>query len=309
MSRDEPHADAARFQFENVELGNGWSARVLIDWTLPEDVAGDSVVKPPRDDWRSLLTTLALRPDELPERVDLKHSRTARVFRARVPSQSPGLQIVCKNSGPRPWWRGSRERRTWNAAFGLLRAGIRTALPRALVERRGRLRSAWLVTEAIPDAIDLDGVMSWQVYALERERVARVKQALAVRVAALCSRMRSRGIYHRDFKASNVLVTDWDGSGALPRLWLVDLDGVQLRNRLSARAAWRAVTRLGASLVDCNSVTLTDCARFVRALSQGPGSTPHRWKSDWRRLEHDVAKYNRRSRDRKHGKLDGFLED
>ncbi len=300
MSRNGSRENVARFQFETVEIDGGWSGRVLTDWQLEDGLASTSSVRPSLDDWRRMLITLVTRPDTLPGRVDLKRSRTAQVFRTHL----SGLEVVCKRGEARRWLRESRERKNWNRAFGLLGVGVRTPLPRVLLERR-QPAEAWFVAEAVPDAVDLDGVMWWQIPALAPAEAARAKRAMAERVAELCLRMRSRGVFHRDFKASNVLVTGWDRADGDPMLWLVDLDGVRLRQLVSGRAYWRAVTRMAASLAECNLITLTDRVRFVRALSADAGDEA--WKAAWRRLAADVATYNRRSRARKQGKLDGFL--
>lgn len=306
-------AGDGRFDVARVDIGGGWSGRVLLvsrgtDGGAPAAPASDTLAE-----WRELLTTLVRDPGALPDGVVLKHSRTALVLRAGVRVGARRLEIVCKRSAARGTVGGlvrrvcgSRESRNWKRAFALLNAGIGTALPRAILERSGRSPEAWLITEAIPEALDLDGVMSWHLYDLDARRAWSVKRALSERLVALCARMRDAGIRHRDFKASNVLITDWLGAAEGPRLWLVDLDGLGRHARRGSASQWRSITRLAASLAGASSLTRGDAARFLRGYLATCDGSPADWRRHWRRLAPRVAGYNRRARLRKRGKLDGF---
>ncbi len=309
-------ADTTSFAFESIELEGGWSVRLLTAWPAGCGVAGgstgltsDAVVS----EWREALTTLVTRVESLPGCLVLKHSQTAQTYVALVDLEGGSLEVVCKHAAGRGFLqrvvrrvRGSREARNWGRGLTLLDAGINTAMPRALLERGGRDPEAWLVTESIPDSIDLECLLSWQVYDMDPARFVRLKRALVRSLVEMCVRMERAEVCHRDFKGSNVLVTGWQGESGTPKLWLVDLDGIRRGAARQTGRRWRGIMRLAASLVNHPSVTRTDCARFLRAyLSSGRSRTAN-WRNRWRRLAAAVECYNRRSRLRKRGKLDGF---
>ncbi|MEE9297323.1 MAG: lipopolysaccharide kinase InaA family protein [Phycisphaerae bacterium] len=305
----------ARFQFSPIALPGGWSGQVLVDWRIPGESTSAVLATSTPDDWGDVLARLVADPEACSHQV-LKYSRTAQVFLARVELRTGPLEIVCKQSVARggvgqavQLIRGSRQRRNWKRAFSLLHAGIRTALPRVILERHRPVAGAWLITEAIPDSIDLDGIMSWQINDVEPARVAGIKRALMHQVVELCRRMEQHGFYHRDFKASNMLVTDWNTEAGRTNLWLVDLDGIRRGVRLGSGAWWPAIVRLAASLVDNRSVTRTDGARFLQAYLSSDRDKREAWRHWWRRLARDVQRYNQRARHRKRGKLDGFGND
>ncbi len=310
-SRGVANGCAARQDVTTIALDDGWSGEVLL-----RDPRGEADRAPwtvTLNDWRALLTALIRTPDAVPHRVVLKASRTAEVFRASPRLGGVHLDVVCKHSRTESWARrcvrrvrGSRERRNWDRAFMLLRSGIATATPLAIVERSRPAAEAWLVTQAITDGIDLDGVMSWQIYDLDRCDAIAVKRKLVERFVGLCTRMREAGIRHRDFKASNVLITDWRGDAEGPHLYLVDMDGLSESAFRGAGYTWRSITRLAASLADTRSFTRTDAARFLRGYLAADRAGKEGWKAVWLRLSRDVARYNRRAARRKRGKLDGF---
>ncbi len=301
-----------RVQTETVELVDGWSASVVtrIDGTFAD--AGALVQLPSAEQWRSLLTELVRSPADLPEYSVLKYSEGAEVFRARLKWAEGAIEVVCKHTdidgglrGLLGRWRVPREKRDFDRGLELMNAGIGTAQPLALLESGGRRRETRVVTAFLADAVDLDQVALTLMSRLEPGRRRAVKDELIARVADLFARLWARGYYHRDLKASNILVTDWDES---PRVWVVDLEGLRHRRVPDRRQQRQPLVRLAASLQGYAAVTRTDRARFLRAyldLAQNAGVM---WKEQYRELGRQATDYVRRARGRKTHKLDGFAD-
>jgi len=85
---------------------------------------------------------------------------------------------------------------------------------------------------------------------------------LLSKVAHLLREMHARGIWHRDLKASNILVQQKVTGGE--KLYLVDLDSVRIKKRLDRKEKIRDLARLNASLVASPTVSMTDRLRFLQ---------------------------------------------
>jgi tRNA A-37 threonylcarbamoyl transferase component Bud32 len=85
---------------------------------------------------------------------------------------------------------------------------------------------------------------------------------LLSKVAQLVREMHARGIWHRDLKASNILVQKKVPDGE--KLYLVDLDSVRIKKRLDRKEKIRDLARLNASLVSTTTVSMTDRLRFLQ---------------------------------------------
>ncbi len=160
----------------------------------------------------------------------LKRGRTCTVIGIQI----DGLALVVKRYNIKNLrhrvnraFRETRAAHCWRAAHLLIRSGIRTALPLAVVEHRlGPLRGkAYFVTE------ELTGTRLDQLLA---EQPPDEMLTLAVEgLATLFERLLAARISHGDMKASNLF---FDGD----QLWLIDLDALrQHRNRTGLRRALR----------------------------------------------------------------------
>ncbi len=205
--------------------------------------------------------------------------------------------------------RTTRERANYDRGLMLLRAGIATALPLALLESPGLVREAWLVTAYVSDVVDLDQLALTLLPRLGADRVRAVKAAVVAAVVELFERMERHGLRHRDLKASNILLTNWDGPAEDMRVWIMDLEGLRPRRLWDSNRRWQPLIRLGASLLGYASVTRGDYARFVGAYLSRIGFPQDSWRHRYRTLSKRATDYARRSRRRKSHKLDGYTGD
>jgi hypothetical protein len=165
---------------------------------------------------------------------------------------------------------------------------------------------AWLVTEAIPEAVDLDQLALIHLPGLTPQAAGAVKGRLIPVLIELLHRLETHRLHHRDLKGSNLLITGWDSPEDKPRIWIVDLDGLGARMPLSRRARWQPLVRLTASLLGYASITRTDYARFLKAYLERAGISVDRWKQGFRMIQARAEDYARRAKGRKRHKLDGY---
>lgn len=242
----------------------------------------------------------------------IKDSHTAYVCRTQLPTDEGPLEVICKRHRPRTWLkrihhmlRDSRNLRAWKRGYQLINRDLSTARPLAVMERRflGLLIDSISVSEAIPQAKDLDSFLRRSLYRLDDSTKRRVKDQLIEAGVRLIKSLQEKGFSHRDFKAPNLLV-QWDSSlERPPRLTLVDLDGLALRSSLTRRDLLRPLMRLNVSLDDLPQVTRTDRLRFLKAYMVGPGRSDADWKSLWVELREMSEKKRRHREKRRQAKL------
>ncbi len=299
-----------------ITFGAGWSGEVVAGGTEGARADASGRALPTVEQWQTLLGPLADDPASLSGYTLLKYSPRGEVFRARLVWDRRSLEVVCRRSRVLSFWRRlggplspSREQRNFARGQALLQAGIETALPLARIERRRPQRRACLVTEFVPDLIDLNQVVLACLPKLDARQGRAVKDAIIDRVVDLVSRLERSGLYHRDLKASNILLRRWDGSGGPVGVLLVDLDGIRRGGPAGLSRRWQPLVRLAASLTGSAAATRSDHCRFLRAYLGGMGLPLGMWKQRFRKLRRRVDRYVRRARGRKMGKLDGYTGD
>ncbi len=302
-----------RLDFQPISLRGGWSGRVLVgmDGALPEGVATADL--PTFEQWRTLLEPLVVDPSALPGYEVLKYSAAGEVFRAELAWGDGSIDVVCKQTRIRglrrrllATLRATRERTNFDRALTVLRAGIATALPLALLGGPGPKREAWLVTAFVPGVVDLDQVALTLLARLEPDRRRAVKNAIIEAVVDLLAGMERHRLHHRDLKASNILLTNWGGSAGDMQVWIMDLEGLGRRRAWESNRRWQPLVRLAASLIGYAALTRGDYARLLRAYLARVGLPQDSWRQHYRVLSRRAADYARRSRLRKTHKLDGY---
>jgi tRNA A-37 threonylcarbamoyl transferase component Bud32 len=183
--------------------------------------------------------------------------------------------------------------RSWRFGHGLRERGLPTARPLLVLERRrhGLTREGYLLTEKIPDAVDVRTWLDQQKSLPEADRRVTVRR-LNDRLARLIRELHRRNLSQRDLKAANILVSrhacPWsavrDSDPPGPHLWLIDLVGIRLHADLCRKRCVQNLARLHASFRDHPLLTRTDRLRFLRTYFGG-GSTGIAWKRWWVEVE------------------------
>ena len=180
-------------------------------------------------------------------------------------------------------FRSSRAKRVWKTAQGVLSRAIATPLPIAFAEhRRGRLLlCSYFITRTVEHALPLSTVV-------EKGRTAALppdharKHILLFKVARMVREMHARGIWHRDLKASNILVQEKVPEGE--KLYLTDLDSARIKKRLALREKIRDLARLNASLLSATTVSMTDRLRFLHCYLNTGGARNRTVEDFWNAL-------------------------
>ena len=167
--------------------------------------------------------------------------------------------------------------RSWRNGHRMLDRSLPTARPLAVFRRRacGIEREGYLVTEKIPDAIDLASyVKGFENRQLLRARIDQL--------ARLLREMHRRCLVHRDLKASNILVRR---SVHESPFVLIDLVGMTRHSCVNVSNRARDLARLNVSFLAQPLVTRSDRLRFLRVYLQWGFFGRHTWKAWWRRIE------------------------
>jgi hypothetical protein len=178
--------------------------------------------------------------------------------------------------------------RAWHAGHGLLIRRIPTPRPLAVIERLSGpfVRESYLITQAIPDAVNLKDYLQEIVSKLPPDTRRRRVRWLLEQLGQFLHHMHGRNISHRDMKASNFLLSPADLAAESPKIYLIDLAGVQIWRRLPASRCIQNMTRVVASLQSYGLFTRTDFLRLLCAYRPGARRNPDQWKMLWRDVQH-----------------------
>ncbi len=297
---------------KRVHLGEGCLATVVCRAEDSESGVSSPSWLPKARDWPSMIEQLLTKPEDLVGYQQLKYSDKGEVFRGTLHSGERQLAVVCKRSrlsgfrGLVSRWLGwSRERRDFECAVNLIRYGISTAWPLALIDRRRPQRESWLITAYLDGAIDLDQMALAELPRMKPLEARALKDSIIKEICQQVRSLQTHGWFHRDFKASNLLLTKEEDPPNLVQSWLVDLEGVQ-RKRASREKLDRMLVRLAASLAQYASVTASDYVRAYHLVYGIDADSGRHWKTHYRQLAERVVEYNRRTQSRKTHKLDGY---
>lgn len=217
----------------------------------------------------------------------LKDSRSSTVVEMHLPGWD--APVICKRFAVTAWtdpWaalaRPIAALRSWIMGHGLLTRYLPTPRPLALLirVRRGLPREGYLLTEKVPDAVDLADYV---------ERCAgrrAVLRDLIGRVARLVRTMHQRHVSHRDLKAPNLLLSAGPDAWTLSDIFFVDLVGVRPYRKLTRARRLQNLARLHASFRRHPALTRTDKLRFLRAYLAWGLHGRLGWKRWWRQIEH-----------------------
>ena len=312
---DERRSDRKGDHGESITLPGNWTGRVLTARPPRAPSGFGHGGLPKLGHWERLLTRLLDDPTALSDYEVLKHSDKGEVFRARFSWEDRDLNVVCKQSRTRGFWRGlaarwreSKEKADFDRGLALIRAGIATALPLAVIGRKSPVREAWLITEFLVGAVDLDQLILTQLPRLTPNHCRHVKNAIVRSVADFFVSVQQHGYHHRDLKASNIILTNWESHGEPVCVWLVDLEGLQPGGSSSEQNRWQPLMRLAASLLGYAMISRSDYCRFLQTYLRRAGLPRDGWKEHYRSLAARATDYARRAQSRKTHKLDGYTD-
>lgn len=235
------------------------------------------------------------RPFRAPQQPLLKDSRSATLAQFNWPVGGTTRCLVLKRfrvtscwDGPASLFRGPPALRSWINGHAFLDGLLPTPRPLAVwhVRRGGMAWTGYLLTEIVPDAINLRQFVANlgdHSPALRRSRLWSLIDALARTVR----QVHAQGWSHRDLKASNLLV------GRDGHVSVIDLVGVSRPWRLTACRRARDLARLNASFLDGPSVSRTDRLRFLRIYLNWALHGRGNWKIWWRQVA-QVSEQKRR---------------
>jgi len=150
----------------------------------------------------------------------------------------------------------------FHRASRLLQAGIPTVVPLAAADyrRSGILWHSYLLLQEIPAARTLN---EWKGNPYEAAHA----------LARLLAQLHKQGFYHRDLKSTNLL---FDPQG---RWYLIDLDGLHIRRRISLRRAVKDLQRLAQTAKEIPSCTPAVQRAFLRVYCRERGLHPHQLRT------------------------------
>ena len=297
------------FNTERVTLTGGWSAEVLTSAGFEHDSSWFDGPWPTQDAWRPELETLLWAPDSLENYEVLKIGQSSHVVSATFSFGNAKMHIVAKRARAHSlvrkvadMFRASRARRSFQNSCRLLQLKFRTPRPLVILENRRKTES-WLITSFVDGLVDLDELALRGLSSLAPSLRHQAKRTLVQAVARFMARFQQAGLLHRDLKASNIMIRDL--TGGTPAVWLLDLEGLQLRHPPKEE---RMLMRLASSLLEYASVTRTDYARFLKSYIADMGQDATSWQTRYRTLAALALQRNRRAVRRKRGKLDGYMQ-
>ena len=229
-------------------------------------------------------------PLRLNTREVVKAGRSALLVRVESPNHGRMTAVAYKRVRRRTFLkrltvllRTNRTLRTWRIGHELLRRGIPTARPLAVIVPR-RLDvglPSYVAHEWIEGARNL---REWCWWAAELQAGDR-RQALhagAASLGSLLGRMHARNVCHRDLKPGNLMLAV---NGREVASYVIDLDGVSLHRRISEPLRWKNLSRVVVGLTELPPVDKTVLLRFLLAYLRAAGIGIGGWKSAWRRLD------------------------
>ncbi|HEY7428394.1 MAG TPA: lipopolysaccharide kinase InaA family protein [Gemmataceae bacterium] len=255
-----------------------------------------------------VLAPLLADPDvafERPDAIVLKKSPSSAVVELDMSGPEGLRRVVCKRFAVTRWsdpwtalFRAAPALRSYVMGHGLLLRCLPTPRPLAVWHRyrRGLPHEGYLLTEKVPDALELlrfvDHLNTLAV--AERRTVLR---RLIDQVARLIATLHQRLLSHRDLKAANLLVSGVSSlaSGGEVHICFIDLVGVRRTLKLRRPRRVQNLARLNASFVNHPGLTRSDRLRFLRVYLRWGLRGRMGWKRWWRQIEEATADKVRRN--------------
>jgi len=244
-----------------LKLNNGWSGRAVLSATSGRNFS--------RTDWTDCLA----QPELLFEDVEkiLKTEGRNCVAVKNLTIADDRLKVVIKRHHPQAGlrqffrsFRPGRALRGFKTALKLLGCGIPAIAPLAALHQKRNLltKQSIYITEYFENSSELYTFSSQQLLKIQAGRFA-LKKEFSHQLAAILSALHKNGLWHRDPKASNFIVTK-DTENKY-RILLADMDGIK-RYFLRCRSSqFRSLWQLAASTLSVSAINRTDYLRTFTA--------------------------------------------
>jgi tRNA A-37 threonylcarbamoyl transferase component Bud32 len=263
-----------------------------------KEVAGHAVA----DLAPEVLAPLLADPDAPFERLDavvLKKSPSSAVVEFDLPGPHGPRRVVYKRFTVTRWsdpwaalFRPAPALRSYVMGHGLLLRCLPTPRPLAVWHRyrHGLPREGYLLTEKVPDALELLPFVNHLHTLPEVERLPLLR-GLIDRIAHLLASLHQRRLSHRDLKAANLLAGNVSGlaSGGEIAICFIDLVGVRRPLKLRRSRRVQNLARLNASFLHHPGLTRSDRLRFLRVYLRWGLRGRIGWKRWWRQIEEATA--------------------
>lgn len=171
------------------------------------------------------------------------------LFRAELQTLQGPVSVVVKQFRAESFgkrletrWKGSKARRSFEAALAFERAGVPTAPAVMVVESTRPGGPSYYLCRHLAGSFEARGLLRAARAGREREDFPAVDFPRFLRdLGQLTRRMHDAGIWHRDLSVGNVLlVPEGKGHG----LYLVDLNRARFRSKLPLAARYQDLSRL-----------------------------------------------------------------
>jgi tRNA A-37 threonylcarbamoyl transferase component Bud32 len=224
----------------------------------------------------------------------LKNGQQTQVAEIDAPELGPGATIILKryaHRSAREWFasfaRDNPAQRAWNNGASLRLREIPTPRPIALVHQRsmGVLRESYLWTECVPCAVTIVDYLDRTLAEADPAHRPAILRGCMNAAADLLRMLHDRRVTHDDLKATNVLASATDDP-ARPRLWFVDLDGVQTWQRVPLDQRVQNLARFSVSFHNNPHISQTDRLRFLERYLGGLWTGTSRRRAFWQAIDH-----------------------
>lgn len=240
-----------------IAPGNGWTGVAALS-----DTAGNRFTV---TGWQECLAE----PEDLLSSVDeVKKAEGNRIVAAReleidaqkvsavLKAQSGASSLREKIIGIRR----SRAMRNFRTATELCENGISTALPLAALEQRKNLlvTNSIFITECVRDCKQLYFFVRDDLPGKPHRGLAAKKQ-LSRQIAEIFAQLHKANLWHRDAKASNLVVQRLSDGNL--RVALVDMDGIKRYRAKRTEQRFRGFVKLASTLLYSGEINTTDYLR------------------------------------------------
>lgn len=277
--------------FVVCDLSDGWSAVACASGRssgAPTETGSDDLDQSAAADWRETLQSIHESFVSNSEQRLHKYSHSGQVAELQIgwPAGNE-LTVICKQGSVDrlsqrigTWIKGPKEWREFWLGHRLRQLGLPTPLPLACMWRPAGLchLEGRIVTEFLNGAHPLDRAVRMIDARRHRNQRSAALDTLTSRLAEILGTLGNNGLYHRDLKVSNVLVSN---SKSDPQPWLIDLDGVAMERQPQGPRFRRTLVRLTASLTQSTQMSTAQYVRALRRILAASDRSNTAWKSVW----------------------------